>query len=289
MSSKNLSFYFPDSKNASGLKIFKEIGTALTGFYFKRSYLPNVLKEENSSNYAIYFLFDDSDNDPIVYIGQSTNGAIRVKDHVKKKEFWSFCIMVVSDNNSFDKSAIDYLEYHFIHKFKNTVYKLENIDNRNTQPLVNVFKKSTYDNYCNQIEFMLEANGIDFLEKKNSKEKDFQFFEASKGIKSKLYVKDDVFFLTKDSIISMPIESSKEWNDDGRFYKSHSYRFNELIIDGKAKTIENNPSKAILLEDIPFKSPSAAAEITSGYAENGWLFWKGLNEIRKIDSDLNNN
>ena len=289
MATKNLSFYFPDSDNASGLKIFKEIGTALTGFYFKRSYLPNVLKEENSSNYAIYFLFDDSDNDPIVYIGQSTNGSIRIKDHVKKKEFWSFCIMVVSDNNSFDKSAIDYLEYHFIHKFKNTVYKLENIDNRNTQPLVNVFKKSTYDNYCNQIEFMLEANGIDFLEKKNSKEKDFQFFEASKGIKSKLYVKDDVFFLTKDSIISMPIESSKEWNDDGRFYKSHSYRFNELIIDGKAKTIENNPSKAILLEDIPFKSPSAAAEITSGYAENGWLFWKGLNEIRKIDSDLNNN
>lgn len=222
MSSKNLSFYFPDSDNASGLKIFKEIGTALTGFYFKRSYLPNVLKEENSSNYAIYFLFDDSDNDPIVYIGQSTNGSIRIKDHVKKKEFWSFCIMVVSDNNSFDKSAIDYLEYHFIHKFKNTVYKLENIDNRNTQPLVNVFQKSTYDNYCNQIEFMLEANGIDFLEKKNSKEKDFQFFEASKGIKSKLYVKDDVFFLTKDSIISMPIESSKEWNDDGRFYKNHS-------------------------------------------------------------------
>ena len=286
MATKNLSFYFPDSDNASGLKIFKEIGTALTGFYFKRSYLPNVLKEENSSNYAIYFLFDDSDNDPIVYIGQSTNGSIRIKDHVKKKEFWSFCIMVVSDNNSFDKSAIDYLEYHFIHKFKNTVYKLENIDNRNTQPLVNVFQKSTYDNYCNQIEFMLEANGIDFLEKKNSKEKDFQFFEASKGIKSKLYVKDDVFFLTKDSIISMPIESSKEWNDDGRFYKSHSYRFNELIIDGKAKTIENNPSKAILLEDIPFKSPSAAAEITSGYAENGWLFWKGLDEIRKIE--LNN-
>ena len=75
------------------------------------------------------------------------------------------------------------------------------------------------------------------------------------------------------------------WNDDGRFYKNHSYRFNELIIDCKAKTIENTPSKAILLEDIPFKSPSAAAEITSGYAESGWLFWKGLNEIRKIDSE----
>lgn len=283
MSTKNLSFYFPDSDNASGLKIFKEIGTALTGFYFKRSYLPNVLKEDNSSNYAIYFLFDDSDNDPIVYIGQSTNGVNRVKDHVKKKEFWSFCIMVVSDNNSFDKSAIDYLEYHFIHKFKNTVYKLENIDNRNTQPIVNVFQKSTYDNYCNQIEFMLEANGIDFLEKKNSKEKDFQFFEASKGIKSKLYVKDDVFFLAKDSIISMPIETSKDWNDDGRFYRNHSSRFNELLVDGKAKLLESNLSKAILLEDIPFKSPSAAAEITSGYAENGWLFWKGLDEIRKIE------
>lgn len=282
MSTKNLSFYFPDSKNAAGLKVFKEIGTALTGFYFKRSSLPNVLNELHATNYAIYFLFDDSDSEPIVYIGQSINGANRVKEHVKQKEFWSYCIMVVSDNNSFDKSAIDYLEYHFIQKFKSTVYRLENVDGRNNPPIVDKFISSTYSNYCDQIAFMLEANGIDFLSKPSSKEKDFKFFDAGKGLNAKLYVKDDVFYLAKDSIITKPLESSIGWSDEGRFYRKQTSKFQEYLDNGKAKLSIDNQTKAVLIEDVPFKSPSAAAELVSGYSENGWMFWKELSEIRKI-------
>jgi hypothetical protein len=36
----------------------------------------------------------------------------------------------------------------------------------------------------------------------------------------------------------------------------------------------------IVLKDIPFDSPSTAANIVSGGSENGWVFFKGLNEIR---------
>lgn len=281
MTTKSLSFYYPESSNASSLKIFKEIGTALTGFYFKRSSLPEVVKEPNAENYAIYFLFDDSDNEPIVYIGQSTNGVNRIKEHVKLKEFWSYCIMIVSDNNSFDKSAIDYLEYHFVQKFKNTVFKLENVDGRNKEPQVDIFTRTTYNNYCNQIAFLLEANGIDFLDKKSNKEKDFQYFDAGKGVKAKLYVKDDVFYVCKDSVITLPNESTKLWSDDGKFYSKLTNKFNQMIEEEKAKLKENDSTKAILLVNIPFKSPSSAAELCSGSSENGWQFWKGLSSIRK--------
>lgn len=38
--------------------------------------------------------------------------------HDKSKTFWSFCIMFVTDNNSFDAMTIDYIEYSFINKLK---------------------------------------------------------------------------------------------------------------------------------------------------------------------------
>ena len=33
MISKNITYYFPNAKLASGFKLFKELGTSLTGFY----------------------------------------------------------------------------------------------------------------------------------------------------------------------------------------------------------------------------------------------------------------
>ena len=39
--------------------------------------------------------------------------------------------------------------------------------------------------------------------------------------------------------------------------------------------------KIVAITDIPFDSPSTAANVVSGRSENGWLFFKGLNELRE--------
>jgi hypothetical protein len=44
-------------------------------------------------------------------------------------------------------------------------------------------------------------------------------------------------------------------------------------------------NSARLVADIPFDKPSPIAELCSGYSENGWLFFEGLNEKFK---DSNN-
>lgn len=279
MSSKNLTYYFPDSNNATGLKVFKELGTSLTGFYFTKSNLANVIREKFATNYAIYFLFDEAD-DSSVYIGQSTNGALRIRDHVRKKDFWTYCIMIVSDNDSFDKTVIDYLEYYFINLFKKTIYNLDNKEPRTTAPTIDRFIKSTYENYANQIHFLLEASGINFMDNSSLiQKKDIVFYEARKSIDAKLFFSDGLFVLASGSVISRPKESSKEWNDNGAFYKSNTEKFNNLVSNGKAVMIDD--SKARLVDDVPFKTPSAPAELCSGYAENGWVFWKGLDLIRE--------
>lgn len=48
MNTRSLSFLFPDGNSVSGLKIFKEAGSSLTGFYFTKDNF-NKVKEERQN------------------------------------------------------------------------------------------------------------------------------------------------------------------------------------------------------------------------------------------------
>lgn len=281
MSSKNITYYFPDTKVATGFKLFKEQGTSLTGFYFTKSNIPLVTKENYSDNYAIYFLFDDvGDGKPSVYVGQSTNGVYRIKDHVRTKAFWNYCIMIVSDNNSFDKSAIDYLEFHFINRFKSTVYNLENKEPRTQTPTIDRFIRSTYDNYIEQIHFLLEANGIDFRDEQQDLNENKKYFNATLGRDAKLFIHDGKFYVAQGSVIVRPKEQVKTWQDGGKFYQFYTDKFLQLVESNQAELLSDNRS-AKLLVDVAFTAPSGAAEIVTGNSTNGWNFWEDLEKIRK--------
>ena len=110
---RTITYYYPDETAPSSLKVFQDRSSQIRGFYFTRDRLEDIAKEENASNYAIYFLMGNSDDEyhtATIYIGQSKNGAGRINDHKQKKSFWSHCIMFVSDNNAFDMNVIDYME-----------------------------------------------------------------------------------------------------------------------------------------------------------------------------------
>lgn len=280
MNERNLSFYFPDSNSVSGLKVFKEAGSSLTGFYFTKENISRVIQLEHSRNYAIYFLFNDSD-DQTVYIGQSTTGIDRIKNHIKNKDFWSYCILIVSDNNSFDHSVINFLEYFFIEEFKKTYFSLNNVLSK-PDPVTSQFLRVTYNNYAQQVKFLLEANGIKFIEQKLKPAKQIRF-KAGKGKNAELFIHEGIFMLAIDSIIRRPIESSKDWADNGKFYDRYNRIFDKLIADHKAISIGNN--EAQLVDNVPFKFPSAPATLCSGYSENGYDFWKGLDVFKSLKED----
>lgn len=91
-------------------------------------------------------MFDKSDNEELtkVYVGQSKNGAHRMQSHNNSKLFWSYCLMFVIDNNSFDTLTIDYLEYYFIKKLeKSGRYLLDNKNMKNSEPNVSICDKPT--------------------------------------------------------------------------------------------------------------------------------------------------
>ena len=132
---RTITYSYIDENNPSAIKVFQDRSSQIRGFYFKRDYLKDMAKEEYATNYAVYFLFSDASDSngyKTIYIGQSKQGAARVGNHEKNKDFWTYCIMFVSDNNVFDANAIDYMEYHFINLLKKSgTYRLDNTEARN--------------------------------------------------------------------------------------------------------------------------------------------------------------
>jgi hypothetical protein len=275
---RTVMFYFPDAAHASSLRIVQDPTSQIRGFYFTKSQLSKVEALEYANNHAVYFLFSDME-EPSVYIGQSVNGVTRIKSHLREKEFWKFGILFVTDNNSFDKLSIDFLEYFFIQEFTKTQYNLENRDLRQIEPNLNVFNRSTLKSFAKQIEFLLEALGISFQPIEIGLIEHAEYFNAPEPYQASIYLQDGKFILRKGSTIRQPITSSKSWSDGGRFYDRYMRHFQNFIDSDQAKIIGENSAQ--LLHDIEFTSPSTPADLCSGQSNNGWKFWIGLEEKRK--------
>ncbi len=272
---KTITYLYPDVSNAANLKMYQDRTNQIKAFYFTRESYKQVYKLPCSLNYAIYFLFNDSEDENLVYVGQSVNGIQRIDEHVRGKDFWSYAILFVTDNNSFDKLSIDYLEYEFIQRFKKSSYVLTNRDLRLNKPNVSVYDIPNLESFINQIEFLLSAEGIDIDEQENSNELIKYYFPSMKH-NAKLFVKDGKFILSARSEIKRPPESTKAWKD-----KNHYIRGNEVIDsyieNEKVKEVDG---KLITQVNLAFRSPSAPADLITGLSENGWKFFKGLEEIR---------
>lgn len=182
--------------------------------------------------------------------------------------------MFVTDNNSFDKLTIDYLEYKFIDKFRKSSFSMINKDMREKKPNISIFDEAKLETFSNQIEFLLRAEGIKIDMEKNE-EKNTNYYFPSNTYKAKLFVKDGRFILASGSEIRKPNESSKSWKDN--FYDRYNKIIDTYILDGKA--VEDNGSIKTCV-DLEFTKPSKPAELVSGTSQNGWVFFRFLDELR---------
>jgi hypothetical protein len=279
MMQKVVTYLYPDTDKAANLKVFQDRTNQIKGFYFTRENIKCVEKLESGTNYAVYFLFDKSADGEMtkVYVGQSKKGAHRMENHHTTKLFWSYCLLFVTDNNSFDALAIDYMEYYFIQLLKkSSQFSLDNKDMRITEPNVSIYDKPTVLSYIEQINFLLKAEGIDFSESPSLSTDNYYSPKSSK-YRAKLYVKDGKFVLAVGSVVVRPIESAKDWSDGGKFFDRFTSVIDDFISEGKIQAIDGGYEAIV---NLSFNSPSMAASLISGRAENGWLFFEGLNGLR---------
>ena len=276
---KTITYLYPDVSKAANLKVFQDRTNQIKAFYFTKENIKDLERMESVFNYAVYFLFDSSDADSKkVYIGQSMNGITRIYDHVRNKDFWTYCLLFVTDNNSFDKLSIDYMEHAFIKKLKKSSFMLMNKDLRTNEPNISIYDRPNLDAYIEQIEFLLNAEGVSLQEVSPNGVGVTYYEPTSKKYKAKLFVKDGKFILVEGSVIRRPTELAKNWKVN--LYERNNSVINGYLDDGKVEEVNG---EIVLLMNIEYNSPSMPATLLSGRSENGWLFFKGLNELRSLN------
>lgn len=182
---KTVTYYFPNFETPSAMKVFQDRSSQIRAFRFEKEYLNEMLNEEYIKNYSVYFLFDENKN--TVYVGQSKNGAKKILEDKKRKGFWDYCIMFVSDNNVFDSNTLDYMEAYFAELLiESNNYNLHSSTTKGKVPKLNSFDKITYNMYVNQIEFLLKAEGLDFRNSKVSLKSKPQVKESHKSLETQI-------------------------------------------------------------------------------------------------------
>lgn len=299
--------YYPDSENPTGMKVLQDRSSQLRAFYFERKFLNEISEEEYATNYAVYFLLNRRPFAKTqIYIGQSKVGAKRIVNHNKNKDFWSHCIMFVTDNSVFDSNAIDYMEYFFINLLQNSKnYELQNIELRKREPNINYVDKIVYKSFLDQLIFIMKSEGIDLMSEEcsfestqevvisindeevkevqeelteiNSQHDDEQqesqeklYFAKGKDFSGSLEVKGNSFILKKGSIIKKPHEDMLTWSDKGAFYKRLISRGEKFLREGY---LLDNGETYVLVKDLEFNAPSAAAAFLSGAPKSGWAMF----------------
>lgn len=284
MRKKSINCIYPDSEKAAHLKEFQDHTSPIRAFFFTRETIRDAELLNYSKNPGIYFLFDDSNTDERkVYVGQSENGILRIKSQ-RLKGFWSNALLFVTDNNKFDKGAIDYLEQAFIQKVIKSSFTCVNTQERNKQPNAKQSEEIVYNGYIKQIEFLLSTEGIVFKEIMQNVDGETYYVPVSSTYrdKAKIFLSNDEFVLVAGSEIRRPKSATQTWNSSD-FYKKFNEQIENYLKD--EKIMEEN-GIITTLQNINFKSPSIVAKLISGGSENGWTFFEGLDELRKATQDL---
>jgi hypothetical protein len=231
-----------------------------------RTALSELYKMKNIDGAGIYFLV--SDEEKLVYVGETMNGINRLKDHDDKKDFWDKLVLVQTKDFNLTKTHCSYLEYRCGQLIEKTFYDLENKKSLHnytgTLPRPDI---SDMEVFLENISFILPATGTNILQpiitKQDKTKSIFEFEMNNKYVKAEAYIQDDLFVIKKGSIGKGNVSPS--------LYESIKEKREALIAKGVFK-IENG--SLFVMEDYPTTSPSTAGCYLTGAPISGPQNWK---------------
>lgn len=283
---KNVNIFLLDGEVTGRIKCTLANWTGLV-YKIPRSLLAESRNITALHQSAIYMLFGtDDNNEPLVYIGQAgirknDDGVLRrlmEHDIDDSKDFWTEAIVLTTSNDSFGPTDLNYLENRY-YNLANEIgrYKLFNT----VEPSMGNVTEEKVSELEGYVEFSNLPIGL--LGKKLLTPID-ETSDSSNESNQILYLSQRV---GKEEILGY----AKETNEGILLLKgskiSHRWapKLSSILKKRRddAKKDENN----ILIEDIMFSSPSAAAIFLIGQSSNGLTLWK--NESGVTLKELRNN
>lgn len=282
---KNFNLFLMDGEATGRIKCTLANWTGIA-YKIPRTYLEKCKERADLKQSGVYFLFGKNNQDEEqVYIGQADvrndgTGVLSriiqhsIKDKEKDKEYFSDVVILTTQNNSFGKTEISYLENRFTNlAIDNARYT---VINKNTPNGSNVTeeKESELEDFIDYSKMILGVLGYKIFVPLIKKQVEMQ----SKEDKEELML----YISAKRKGADSPTKGQCKRTNEGfvvlagsmieSHYKESTPNSVRLL---KEKCIENNEIiDGILQKDKLFSSPSYAASFVLGRSINGKDLWK---------------
>lgn len=246
-----------------GIRSIRRHLSTMTTYVIPRPLLAEAKKITGINRPGIYYLINENDENKIaqIYIGQTRNGAVRLDDHNRSKDFWNKAIMFLADSKTFSLDMISGLEEYAIMKaHESNRYKVEN----SVKPKYEIdeYDLPSIEEVYEEIQFIMATQGYKMDNAKMSMNEADIFQTSRKGIIARGVYGGDKFQVLEGSDINLekPVHLEK-YNRQ----RKELYEKGDIVKQG---------DKYILTVTLEFNTPSGASDFVLGGSTNGWSEWK---------------
>jgi hypothetical protein len=273
---RSLELFFIDGRPDGMLtaEVFNWTGHVLR---VPRTQIVEGLRRSETSYTGIYVLIGELDGQPLAYIGEAEDMRLRIKDHIIRKGWWEYAILITSASNNLHKAHVKYLESRLV-EIARDVAAIP-LENGNTPPRSSLSEAaiSNMEGFLEVLMMVLPAIRVDmFLQKSRSPDMDraplqdntddmvFEFNMPRQGLKATARLN------AGELIVKAGSQARAAWVGD-RKQNTHYWKlFDELVTSGVLVVQGEHRHFA---KDYAFSSPSAAAAIVAGRSANGRISW----------------
>lgn len=236
-------------------------------YKISRNDLGEFAHRSDSEYTGVYFLFGrDEENNDTVYIGEAERMLVRLKQHLKDRDYWNDCVVVISKDNILNKAHVKYLENKFYNLASDS--KRASIVNSTvpTCSSISEFDEAMLEEFIENSKLLVNTLGYKVFEKIDTSvvdnELELMYIRAARGANAKGFLVSDGFLVVKDSRIAFDTTVSMP----------------DTLVKFRSRLIEKGivSTDYVFQNDYIFTSPSLAASVVMGRSANGRTEWKTI-------------
>ena len=236
-------------------------------YKISRNDLSEFANRSDSEYTGVYFLFGrDEENNDTVYIGEAERMIVRLKQHLKDRDYWNDCVVVISKDNFLNKAHVKYLENKFYNLASDS--KRASIINSTvpTCSSISEFDEAMLEEFIENSKLLVNTLGYKVFEKVDTsivdKELELMYIKAARGADAKGFLVSDGFLVVSGSRIALDTTASMP----------------DTLVKFRNRLIEKGivSTNYIFQNDYIFTSPSLAASVVMGRSANGRTEWKTI-------------
>ena len=240
-------------------------------YKISRGEIAEFSQRPDAEHTGIYFLFGkDDNNEETIYIGEAERIVTRLKQHLKDREYWNDCIVIISKDNLLNKAHIKYMENQFFRLAQESGRTFVMNGNIPTCSSISEYDKAMLEEFISNAKLLVNTLGYKTFESiqetavAHEVTESIFFISAARGANAKGIIVSDGFAVYKGSVIANSILSSMP---------ASLARLRAALFEKGVINHENTFTR-----DYVFTSPSLAAAIVMGRNANGRTEWKTKNK-----------